>query len=62
MREHLAGSLPGERANEHSQRFIATIARRASLCSASMPTIALLSRPDHNACLPVHGASLDLKR
>jgi hypothetical protein len=61
-REHFAGSLSGKRANEHSQRFIAMIARRASSCSASSPTIAFLSRPDHNACLPTHGASLDLNR
>jgi hypothetical protein len=34
-REHFAGGLPRERANEHSQRFVTMIARRASSCSAS---------------------------
>ena len=47
-REHLASSLPSECANEHSQRLVRMIARRASSCSASRPPIALLSRPDHN--------------
>jgi len=44
--------LPSECANEHSQQFVAMIARRASTCSASRPTIALLSRSNHNAWLP----------
>jgi hypothetical protein len=61
-REELACSLSGEHANERSQRFVTMIARRASSYCASRPPIALLLRPDHNACLPVHGASLDLKR
>jgi hypothetical protein len=61
-RECLASRLPSERANEHAERLIAMIARRTAWRSASNSTIALLSRPDHDACLPVHGASLDLKR
>jgi hypothetical protein len=51
-REEFACSLAGERANERSQGFIATIARRRSSRSASTSPIALLLRPDHNAWLP----------
>jgi hypothetical protein len=51
-REELAGSLSSKRANKHSQRFIATIARRASLCPAPWSSIAPLSRSDHNAATP----------
>jgi hypothetical protein len=52
VRKDLACGLSSERANKHSQRFVATIARRRSSRSASTPPIALLSRPDHNAWLP----------
>jgi hypothetical protein len=34
-REHFASGLPSERANEHSQRFVAMIARRRSSRSSS---------------------------
>jgi hypothetical protein len=50
-REQLACGLPSERANERSERFIATISRRMSPATSRSP-IALLSRSDHNAATP----------
>jgi len=47
--EPFACRLASEDVNEHAQRLVAVIARRASSCCASMPSIAFLSRPDHNA-------------
>jgi hypothetical protein len=50
-REQLACGLPSERANERSERFIATISRRMRPATSRSP-IALLSRSDHNAATP----------
>jgi hypothetical protein len=50
--ERLACGLSSERANEHAQRFVTTIARCSSSHSASRLPTALLSRPDHNAATP----------
>ena len=50
-REQLACGLPCERANERSERFIATISRRTRPPTSRSP-ITLLSRSDHNAATP----------
>ena len=60
--EGFTRGLASEDADQYVQWFVLVIARRSFSFCASKPSIALLSRPDHNACLPVHGASLDLKR
>ena len=49
-RKELACGLSSERANKHSQRLVATNARRASLCTA--PWSIALSRSNHNAATP----------
>src|SRR4029434_8751909 len=52
--------LASEGADQHSQRFVALIARRTLTCCASKPFIALASRTNHNAATP--SASLMLAR
>jgi hypothetical protein len=44
--------LASEGADQHSQRFVALIARRTLTCCASKPFIALASRTNHNAATP----------
>jgi hypothetical protein len=51
-REEFACGLSCERANERSQRFVAMIAQRARLRSASWSSVAALSRSDHSAATP----------
>ena len=60
--EPFARGLASEDADKQTQRFVAVIVQRLVTSRAPRSPIALLSRPDHNACLPVHGASLELKR
>jgi hypothetical protein len=50
--EPFARGLPSEDPDQHSERFVALIAWRSWSCCASRPSIALLSRPDHNAAAP----------
>ena len=50
--EPFTRGLASEDADQHAQRFIVVIARRSFSCYTSMPSIALLSRPDHNAAAP----------
>jgi hypothetical protein len=44
--------LASEDADQYVQWFVVVIARRSFSCCASKPSIALLSRPDHNAAAP----------
>jgi hypothetical protein len=39
-------------ADQHAQRFVTVIARRALTCCASKPLAALASRTDHSAATP----------
>ena len=50
--EPFTRGLASEDADQHAQRFVAVIARRPLSCCASKPSIALLSRTDHNAATP----------
>jgi len=50
--EPFTRGLASEDADQHEQRFVAVIARSSLSCRASKPSIAPLSRPDHNAASP----------
>jgi hypothetical protein len=56
--ESLTRGLASEDADQNVQWFVVVIARRPLMSSASRPSIALLSRPDHNAVAPCQEVDL----
>jgi len=50
--EPFTRGLASEDPDQHSEGFVALIAWRSLSCCASRPSIALLSRPNHNAASP----------
>jgi hypothetical protein len=58
--ESFTRGLASEDADKQTQRFIAVLARRPLTSCASRPSIALLSRPDHNALAPCREVDLSV--
>jgi hypothetical protein len=50
--ESFTRGLAGKNADKQAQRFVAVIVRHPATSCASRSSIALLSRPDHNAVAP----------
>jgi hypothetical protein len=56
--EPFTSGLASKKADKQAQRFVAVIMRRPVMPCASRSSIALLSRPDHNAVAPCREVDL----